>query len=121
VGVFFHPPTSLSSSIITPPPPLDCGIIIIIVIVDSALSVMLIVVFNVCHRSSAAIRCDSWVRVSPSEMQLEAHFSNFCSDWGRRKFLELYTTVLPAVFLVSVFCWYQICWIFSITVGIFVL
>jgi len=53
VGVFFHPPTSLSS-IITPPPPLDCGIIIIIV-VDSALSVMLIVVFDVCHRSSAAI------------------------------------------------------------------
>jgi hypothetical protein len=54
VGVFFHPPTSLSF-IITPPPPLDCGIIIIIVVVDSALSVMLIVVFDVCHRSSAAI------------------------------------------------------------------
>ena len=31
----------------------------------------------------------SWVRVSPSEMQLEAHFSNFCSGWGRRKFLPL--------------------------------
>jgi len=26
------------------------------------------------------------------------------------RFLELYTTVLPAVFLVLVFCWYQICW-----------
>jgi hypothetical protein len=24
--------------------------------------------------------------MSPSEMQLEAHFSNFCSGWGRRKF-----------------------------------
>ena len=33
-------------------------------------------------------------------------------------FLELYTTVLPAVFLVLVFCWYQICWIFGISVGI---
>jgi len=47
-------------------------------------------------------------------MQLEAHFSNFCSGWGRRKFLELYTTVLPAVFSVSVFCWYQICGAFGI-------
>jgi len=27
-------------------------------------------------------------------------------------------TVLPAVFSVSVFCWYQICWIFGISVGI---
>jgi len=26
--------------------------------------------------------------------------------------------VLPAVFLVLVFCWYQICWIFGISVGI---
>ena len=35
-----------------------------------------------------------------------------------RYFLELYTAVLPAVFSVSVFCWYQICWIFGISVGI---
>ena len=27
-------------------------------------------------------------------------------------------TVLPAAFLVSVFCWYQICWAFGISVGI---
>ena len=27
--------------------------------------------------------------MSPSEMQLEAHFSNFCSGWGRRKFPPL--------------------------------
>ncbi len=32
--------------------------------------------------------------------------------------LELYTAVLPAVFSVSVFCRYQICWIFGISVGI---
>ncbi len=32
--------------------------------------------------------------------------------------LELYTTVLPAAFLVLVFCWYQICWAFGISVGI---
>ncbi len=37
---------------------------------------------------------------------------------SRSKNLDLYTTVLPAVFLVSVFCWYQICWIFGISVGI---
>jgi hypothetical protein len=37
---------------------------------------------------------------------------------GHGKILELYTTVLPAVFLVLVFCWYQICWIFGISVGI---
>jgi hypothetical protein len=37
-----------------------------------------------------------------------------CRAGERRKFLELYTTVLPAVFLVLVFCWYQICWIFVI-------
>ena len=24
--------------------------------------------------------------MSPSEIQLEAHFSNFCSGWGRKKF-----------------------------------
>ena len=35
-----------------------------------------------------------------------------------RYFLEMYTAVLPAVFSVSVFCWYQICWIFGISVGI---
>ena len=35
-----------------------------------------------------------------------------------RILLELYTTVLPAVFLVSVFTRYQICWIFSISDGI---
>ena len=28
--------------------------------------------------------------------------------------LELYNMVLPAVFLVWVFCWYQICWAFGI-------
>ena len=32
--------------------------------------------------------------------------------------LELYTAVLPAVFLISVFCRYQICWIFGILVCI---
>jgi hypothetical protein len=32
--------------------------------------------------------------------------------------LELYTAVLPAVFSVSVFCRYQICWIFGISVSI---
>ena len=32
--------------------------------------------------------------------------------------VELYTAVLPAVFSVSVFCRYQICWIFGISVGI---
>jgi len=35
---------------------------------------------------------------------------------GTSKILELYTT--PAIFLVLVFCWYQICWIFGISVGI---
>ena len=34
------------------------------------------------------------------------------------KNLELYTAVLPAVFSVSVFTRYQICWIFGILVGI---
>ena len=34
------------------------------------------------------------------------------------KRVELYTAVLPAVFSVSVFCRYQICWIFGISVGI---
>jgi len=37
---------------------------------------------------------------------------------GTTKLLELYTAVLPAVFSVSVFCRYQICWIFGISVGI---
>ena len=32
--------------------------------------------------------------------------------------LELYTAVVPAVFSVSVFCRYQIYWIFGISVGI---
>jgi hypothetical protein len=48
------------SSSIPPPPYLPSSpphtiIIIVIVVIDSALSVMLIVVFDVCHRSSAAI------------------------------------------------------------------
>ena len=32
--------------------------------------------------------------MSPSEMQLEAHFSNFCSGWGRKKFPLLSEGVL---------------------------
>ena len=46
---------------------------------------------------------------------------NTCKNSSQRRYgknLELYTTVLPAVFLVLVFCWYQICWIFGISVGI---
>ncbi len=35
-----------------------------------------------------------------------------------RSWIELYTTVLPAVFLVSVFCRYQIYWAAGILVGI---
>ena len=34
--------------------------------------------------------------------------------WLPMILVELYTTVLPAVFSVSVFCWYQICWAFGI-------
>ncbi len=32
--------------------------------------------------------------------------------------LQSCIAVIPAVFSVSVFCWYQICWIFGISVGI---
>jgi len=47
--------------------------------------------------------------------------TSFFHSVTRVIFLELYTTVLPSVFSVLVFCWYQICWISGITVGIVVL
>ena len=44
------------------------------------------------------------MRVSPSEIQLEAHFSNFCSGWGRRKFLPLSSDLRTIVFIRTQCC-----------------
>jgi len=50
-------------------------------------------------------------------------FGRLEGSWNTKRgfWVELYTTVLLAVFSVLVFCWYQICWIFGITVGIVLL
>ena len=59
-------------------------------------------------------------RVEYSQMGSPRFRIEFVSIWGSTPMyvLELYTAVLPAVFSVSVFCRYQICWIFGISVGI---